>query len=528
MRVFPEKIHRNIYFGGLMLLSVSVPVSVFGMSLAQIIIFANWLLEGNFKNKFSLIRHNIPALIFVSLFIVHLLWLWPPQDYQYAMNDLRVKLPILLLPLLFVTSHRLNHQVIRYILILFAVSVTVSSLASFITGLVRYERLPANYRELSIFISHIRYSLNIVFSIVIFAYLLSSKQFHFKTSARLLFLGAAVWLIVFLLILKAMTGIIIFLVISYILLCYITIKWKSKIKILPALFLAAMPFIALYYINSINNKFTDTEQINYDYVKNSLTPGGKAYSFDPDNKSVENGFLVWAWQSDEELSAGWKMRSLIDYYGKDRRGNHIRYTIARFLTSKGLRKDSAGLSKLTDNEISAIEDGIPNYLFLKKLTIYPLVYNILWEIHEYRATGYATGRSLSQRIEYMKAAFRIIKNNFWLGTGTGNVKKAFDETYNLINSQLPQENRRRAHNQIVTFFITFGIFGFIISFLAIFVPFIMNKSCKQFLFTVFFMIAFLSFLNEDTLETQAGVTFFVFFYTLFVFRGDNSIVGEKQ
>jgi hypothetical protein len=30
-------------------------------------------------------------------------------------------------------------------------------------------------------------------------------------------------------------------------------------------------------------------------------------------------------------------------------------------------------------------------------------------------------------------------------------------------------------------------------------------------------MAFLSMFNEDTLETQAGVTFYIAFYTLFIF-----------
>jgi hypothetical protein len=38
---------------------------------------------------------------------------------------------------------------------------------------------------------------------------------------------------------------------------------------------------------------------------------------------------------------------------------------------------------------------------------------------------------------------------------------------------------------------------------------------------MFFFIAFLSMLNEDTLETHAGVTFFSYFYSLFLFARDN-------
>ena len=47
-----------------------------------------------------------------------------------------------------------------------------------------------------------------------------------------------------------------------------------------------------------------------------------------------------------------------------------------------------------------------------------------------------------------------------------------------------------------------------------------NKQ-KDYWFMMFFFIAFLSMLNEDTLETHAGVTFFSYFYSLFLFARDN-------
>ena len=53
---------------------------------------------------------------------------------------------------------------------------------------------------------------------------------------------------------------------------------------------------------------------------------------------------------------------------------------------------------------------------------------------------------------------------------------------------------------------------------------------KNYLFTFSFFIAFLSMINEDTLETQAGATFFAYFYSLFLFayKSKNQIDFFKE
>jgi O-antigen ligase len=157
-----------------------------------------------------------------------------------------------------------------------------------------------------------------------------------------------------------------------------------------------------------------------------------------------------------------------------------------------------------------------------------LVYNTIWELYEYKNNNKAGEHSTTQRIEYLKAAKEIVKNNFLTGVGTGNVQIAFDNEYNKSNSQLESKWRLRAHNQFITFLITFGIFGFLWIVFAMFYPFIKLKGYKSFLFIVFFFIAVLSFFNEDTLETQAGITFFVFFYSILLFSKENPVVQKEQ
>jgi hypothetical protein len=526
--LFSLKTHRYIYLAGLFLLATSLPLSVFGMSLSQLIFAGNWLLEGDFKNKFNAFRKRKEVWIFISIYIVHILWLFPPQDYQYALNDLRIKVPLLVLPFLIATSKPLQQINIKNILQVFTLSVFVGSIISLVIFIRSYSSNIINYRELSVFISHIRFSLMVVMSIFILLYysfickVLTPRRIEKNISILLI-----LWMIVFLVLLKALTGLVVFTVVSYFALLFFSLKLKHYKKwiFIPLLIIA--PFFPAIYIFNVLQKFTNIENLDYSRV-DKKTVLGNEYSFLPNDLNVENGHLVWAFYCEKELQKEWSKKSFLNFNGKDKNGNELKYTLVRYLTSKGLRKDSLAFSKLSKTDIEAIENGVPNYIFLSEWKIYPIVYNAIWELYEYKNSQNAEGHSITQRIEYLKTAKGIINKNLWFGVGTGNVQQSFNKEYYETNSKLSEKSRLRAHNQFITFLITFGVFGFIWILFAIFYPYIKWKGYHNFLFTVFLAIALLSFINEDTLETQAGVTFFVFFYTLFLFSKEKSVAHTEQ
>jgi hypothetical protein len=61
---------------------------------------------------------------------------------------------------------------------------------------------------------------------------------------------------------------------------------------------------------------------------------------------------------------------------------------------------------------------------------------------------------------------------------------------------------------------------------------VLEKKYHDLFFMIFFIIGVLSFLNEDTLETHVGATFFAFFYALLLFGlkdvSRQSAVGSQQ
>jgi hypothetical protein len=274
-------------------------------------------------------------------------------------------------------------------------------------------------------------------------------------------------------------------------------------------------WIATFLTHAIS-KFYAVEKLDFDNLE-QFTASGNPYQHNTKLKQIENGYYVWLYVCPQELKKEWNRKSDIPYEAKDKKGQQIKTTLIRYLTSKGFRKDSVGMSKLTSVDIKNIENGIANYIYTQRYALYPKIYQAIWEIDVYRKGANPAGNSITQRWEFLKTASSIIQNNFWFGTGTGDVQDAFDAQYEINKSVLPPGKRLRTHNQYVTFFVSFGLVGFLIIMFCIFFPIIKQKGFRNYLFVVFFLIAMLSMFTEDTLENQIGVTFFSYFYALFLF-----------
>src|SRR6185503_15468753 len=168
-------------------------------------------------------------------------------------------------------------------------------------------------------------------------------------------------------------------------------------------------------------------------------------------------------------------------------------------------------------EISAIEKGIPNVNYMGLFNPTARLKVIAWEFNKYLHGGNPSGHSVVQRLEFWKAAKDIIKDNLLIGVGTGDVEVAFSAQYQKMNSPLTAEWRLRSHNQFLAIGTAFGIIGLIWFLVSILYPLFLKRFRSDYFYIVFFIIAFLSMLTEDTLESQAGVTFFAFFNSLFLF-----------
>ena len=543
----PDKLILWFYYFAIGLMLASLPFSNYFMSVSQFLLAGTFILHGikkqevdeyfkkyslpvsivlfipfgltwifksiagKFKEFFRL--DNSPAWIFASIFLFHLLGLFFTTDFDYAFRDLRIKLPIFIMPLILSTTGLLDRKGFRFLMYVFTAAVFTGTLIS------TYYLLAGNFadsREISRFISHIRFSLLIDMAIFILAYM-TIKKSDIPKWPRAIMGIIAIWMVFFLFISAFMTGLLIFCITISVLIFYIILVKKGWIlKILTVAGVFIIFAIAVIYTMRI---WRDVNHVNPIDLKNldKATILGNPYWNDLSDHQLENGNYVWIYVATDELREAWNHRSRYDYDGKDKAGQEIRYTLIRFLTSKGYRKDAEGVSKLTDREVSMVEDGIASIVYVQRSNLYVRIYKIFWEYDRYKVSHNASGHSVMQRLEYWKTSLAIIRDNFLTGVGTGDLEIAFQQQYDKSGSLLEKEYRWRSHNQFLAIFATFGIFGFVWFLFGLIFPAARLSKFHDYYYLSFFIIIILSMFTEDTLETQAGVTVFAFFNSFYLF-----------
>lgn len=328
--------------------------------------------------------------------------------------------------------------------------------------------------------------------------------------------------VVFLLWHQSFTGIVTFLGMSSIGIFLLTRQFKNrKNKVIAFSIMVFLILFPVAYTIYAIDRFYDTDEIVAEQLE-TKTALGNPYKHDLKNERIENGHYVGLYWSEDEMKEAWNKRAHLKYDEKDQYGYEVRFTLVRYLTSKNLRKDAEGVNQLTEQDIRNIENGISNYLLVQKgISLYPRVYITIWELDTYLKTGYANQQSVSQRIEYIKAALRIIKDHFFFGVGTGNWKAAYREAYQKNKSQMDPARYGDAHNQYLNYMVKFGLVGLLWILFAIIYPVVKTRSYRNPIFFLFLVSMAIANLGDSNLETHVGSSFFVLFYCLFLSVGKN-------
>ncbi|MCP4313633.1 MAG: O-antigen ligase family protein [Bacteroidetes bacterium] len=520
MQLTRRQIHEQVYFYSLILLAISLPLSIFSVTLSQIILLVNWLAEGRYRDKLYRLRKNPALWVFLLLYLLHAIALFWSADAAYSYKDMRVKVSLFIIPLVMGTSLTLLRSQINRILLVFTMAVCVASMASVMALLGWLPVEVEGYRDLSLFMSHIRFSLMVVLSILIVVWFLFLNRETISWYERLWYLAGLIWFPIFLVLLKSLSGIVIMGFLTFFLLARAIFEIRdSAIRFMVFVPVVMIPLFSIIYLGHAINRYYTFDEIHFDEI-DSFTVLGNPYKNHPKLREVENGHYVWLHICDREMEEEWNKVSDINFKGKTSNGNTIEGTLIRFLTSKGLRKDAAGVRQLSKAEIEAVEMGVANHIYLQRFRLYPRIYEVIWEIDRYRLGYSPNEKSMVQRYLYLDAGWKIARDNLLFGVGNGDVKAEFVKYYDSINSPLDKQWRRRAHNQYLTFLISFGIPGLLICLAALVAPVFIAGRQHSYLAIGFLILMLLSMVNEDTLETSAGASFVAFFYSLFLFGPD--------
>jgi hypothetical protein len=515
-----NQLSRNIYIGTLSSVAFFLPLSIWLVSIFGLTLFFLWVFQGGWKKVAQRNSRGVCVFIFLGVYIVHLIWMINTSDVGSGLLQLREKLPFLLFPLAIGFSDPLNKGEMKTILSSFVAGVFISSIIGLVFYLInnKFSRIE-DPRNISMFISHIRFALLINLAIIL------SIWYSFSANSKLLkgiYFTIVGWLTTFLFLLLSLTGILIFSIIIVIILFQLIYKSENRLLKIGFALLVSIFFViaGVYLSNEIKGFYNKCKK--YTYPLKEKTLNGNIYLHFPDSKDIENGNPVWIYLNEQELKKEWNLRSQIPYDSNDTRNQKLRYTLIRYLTSVGYTKDSVGMSQLRDQDIRYVESGITNRLFTEGKPLKSKVYETIWQIDYYRNGGNPSGHSVTQRIEFFKTGWHLMKKKFLFGTGTGDLKAEMAAQYEIDKSQLDPEYRLLPHNQFLNTLTKFGVIGFIIICLSLLLPIIRMRVGRNILFNLFLVISLMSMFGDDLLETHTGVCFFAYFYTLFVFGEVNN------
>ena len=527
IKLLPEKFEFTWFFISILCFVIVLPFSQALVSIFGGVVLIAALVEDSFKKKVARFKKNKILFFIPSIFIIYFLSFIIFYKAGNSLYDLQKTLFFLIVPISFMVGKPLSSQQKRWLFFSFTLAVFTASIVAMFNWYFINETGDFGVHKISL-ISHIRFSFQLIL-VFWFLILFVQQNFRFlKIWIKVTLLFLALFVLGFLFFQQSLTGIIAFGASVLFYFVYKLFQIKNKYRGVLITLLFAVVLIPVFYVIWIVNSFYDFEKVDKNTI-DTKTALGNYYTHDFGNLAVENGHYTYLYICNEEMESEWNKISNLRYDHIMPNGFPLYTILYRYLTSKGLKKDAEGIKSLTATDIQNIEKGITNIIFQqKKYSLYPRIYQTVWEYYMYSITGDPSYQSFSQRIEFTKAAVTIIKNNFWFGVGAGNWKEEFKNTYIKSKSKLQEGLYASSHNQYLNYMVKFGIIGFVLIYFFIVYPIVKTGAYKDLLFLIFLVFLFSANFADSNFESHMGSSFFIFFYCLFIIQPNSSYLNLSK
>ena len=132
----------------------------------------------------------------------------------------------------------------------------------------------------------------------------------------------------------------------------------------------------------------------------------------------------------------------------------------------------------------------------------------------------------NERLIFWKCSVELIKENFFLGVGIGDLYEELSACY--VNIGLSRLNRFNCHNQYLQMWLTTGIVGFATFISLLIFHFKMAFKSKDSIYLAFLVVICLGFLTESLLELQRGIVFFILISLIFYCSNSEDELVEQN
>jgi O-antigen ligase len=263
-------LRTNLIFVCLLAMLASLFVSRFALSITMILFISATLFH---RNIFLQVRQFIqsPFLLNISLlfFIPFASGLWSSNTNEW-LDIIRIKLPLLFLPIAFAGSWQLNERQWEWVGYFFLFLLCVGTCYSLFYYLQNANALNAGYLKAKTILTpldndHVRFSWMIAAGFLLCLFFL---QDHKKN--RILFASLALWLAIYLHVLVARTGLFsLYIILFFFLLRFLFQKGKKFTALISAIVLIIIPLLSWFALPTFQNRI---KYFIYDfrYVKDEV------------------------------------------------------------------------------------------------------------------------------------------------------------------------------------------------------------------------------------------------------------------
>lgn len=250
------------------------------------LLLLNWLLEGDYKNKFQSIFKNKSALLFVSFFLIHLVGLAYTENMDSGWFDLQVKLSLFIFPIIFV-SRPFDQKQIKSMFWAFVVGSIVCSFILLTRAVYTYYVFSENnffYLQLSFFThpSYIAMYFNLVIAWLMLV--LFKKEDHLKRTHVVLSVCCILFFSFMIVLLSSKMGLIVLLMLYLGFMIYFIISRKRYLLgVVGLLIIISSVFMLLRFVPEISDR-----------LKTVITAVSNTSTNQAESESTAVRMLIWS------------------------------------------------------------------------------------------------------------------------------------------------------------------------------------------------------------------------------------------
>ena len=116
-------VHQRIFLWACFFMVMVLPFGKAPVSIAAALIFISWIREGGMRQKWQALKNNPYTWMFSSVYLIHILGMIYTSNLSFGLFDLQIKLSLLLMPIVFLSTHSyMLYENIQKLFFIFVIS----------------------------------------------------------------------------------------------------------------------------------------------------------------------------------------------------------------------------------------------------------------------------------------------------------------------------------------------------------------------------------------------------------------------